>query len=330
MKNYKRLIAIFVALVVLISSLSMSWATAETNSYSYYCGFEGYVEQIEGISFDSKVATVVDGDAYKGLKALKLTLPEKGITAFELRDANPFDIVVGKEYEISFAYKTSGNIELSAGIADAGNVVNTAAATESVALMASDDWKTSFISVTPDKSSLDGYVLAFTVYADTAAEVYFDDVTIIYKSEGAVPLGEIDFGFTAENTFPTLNVFSKDAVTPTVSEIWDGKTLTAPIDLDSDGVYEINNGAELAYVIKTAAGGGLSYVLTNDIYLNDVTRINWTTGEVEDGYADICDLVKLNNIESKKDKISVSADADRDGILNFILDAVALRTALIK
>ena len=49
-----------------------------------------------------------------------------------------------------------------------------------------------------------------------------------------------------------------------------------------------------------------------------------------DGNADICDLVKLNNIESKKDKISVSADADRDGILNFILDAVALRTVLIK
>lgn len=292
MKNYKRLIAIFVALVVLISSLSMSWATAETNSYSYYCGFEGYVEQIEGISFDSKVATVVDGDAYKGLKALKLTLPEKGITAFELRDANPFDIVVGKAYEISFAYKTSGNIELSAGIADAGNVVNTAEATESVALMASDDWETSFISVTPDKSSLDGYVLAFTVYADTAAEVYFDDVTITYKSEGAVPLGEIDFGFTAENAFPTLNVFDKTESDDSADEeksdeivIWDksvAESFKEGSGTESDP-YLISTPQELALAITqsgTKDGAnepyyGSHYKLTADIYLNEPDAIDW-------------------------------------------------------
>lgn len=306
MKNYKRLIAIFVALVVLISSLSMSWATAETNSYSYYCGFEGYVEQIEGISFDSKVATVVDGDAYKGLKALKLTLPEKGITAFELRDANPFDIVVGKAYEISFAYKTSGNIELSAGIADAGNVVNTAEATESVALMASDDWKTSFISVTPDKSSLDGYVLAFTVYADTAAEVYFDDVTITYKSEGAVPLGEIDFGFTAENAFPTLNVFDKTESGDSADEeesdeivIWDksvAESFKEGSGTESDP-YLISTPQELALAITqsgtttmTNADTGASekvnepyygshYKLTADIYLNKPDAIDWKNAE---------------------------------------------------
>ena len=81
MKKFKKLAAVTLALAVLISALSISSA-AENDTYSYYCGFEGYTEQIEGISLDGSVASIVTDEAYKDSNALKLTLPEKGITAF--------------------------------------------------------------------------------------------------------------------------------------------------------------------------------------------------------------------------------------------------------
>lgn len=78
----------------------------------------------------------------------------------------------------------------------------------------------------------------------------------------------------AVNMFVTAN---------TEPDVWDGWTTTAPVDSDGDGIYEINNGAELAFVIKNG-GMGRSYVLTADIYLNDVSKVNWLTGAVESGY----------------------------------------------
>ena len=73
-----------------------------------------------------------------------------------------------------------------------------------------------------------------------------------------------------------------------VPNIWDGKTKTAPQDSDSDGVYEITNGAELAYIIYNSGSVGdetaCNFILTKDIYLNDITKINWQTGEASNGY----------------------------------------------
>ncbi|MBQ1186959.1 MAG: family 16 glycosylhydrolase [Clostridia bacterium] len=70
----------------------------------------------------------------------------------------------------------------------------------------------------------------------------------------------------------------------TETNVWDGWTTTAPVDSDGDGIYEIGTAEELAYIIKVSAGGGKSYKLTADIYLNDITKINWSTGKVEAGY----------------------------------------------
>jgi len=67
-------------------------------------------------------------------------------------------------------------------------------------------------------------------------------------------------------------------------EIWGGQSdLSAPADSDNDGIYEITKGSELAYIIKNGAGGN-SYILTKDIYLNDVSKINWETGVADSGY----------------------------------------------
>ena len=49
--------------------------------------------------------------------------------------------------------------------------------------------------------------------------------------------------------------------------VWDG-SISAPVDSDSDGVYEINNAAELAWVAQNETNN--SYILTADIYLNDL------------------------------------------------------------
>ena len=70
------------------------------------------------------------------------------------------------------------------------------------------------------------------------------------------------------------------------TEIWDGATATKP---SGDGTeaspYLITKPEHLAYAIsQDDANVGEYYQLQNDIYLNDITKINWTDGTVADGY----------------------------------------------
>lgn len=70
----------------------------------------------------------------------------------------------------------------------------------------------------------------------------------------------------------------------TALNIWKGDAV-APVDANGDGVYEINTPEELAYTVASG-GGGKAYVLTDDIYLNDITKIDWSTGTViDDSYS---------------------------------------------
>ncbi|MBR2043757.1 MAG: DUF4886 domain-containing protein [Clostridia bacterium] len=57
--------------------------------------------------------------------------------------------------------------------------------------------------------------------------------------------------------------------------------------------YLITNGEELAYAIN-GGGKGKYYRLENDIYLNDINGVDWSTGEAKNNYAPstwICDTV---------------------------------------
>ncbi len=65
-------------------------------------------------------------------------------------------------------------------------------------------------------------------------------------------------------------------------DVWNGET-AVPVDSDSDGVYEINTPEELAY-IASGNGGGRSYILTTDIYLNDLAAVDWATGTPNEGF----------------------------------------------
>ncbi len=86
------------------------------------------------------------------------------------------------------------------------------------------------------------------------------------------------------------SAFSMIALIPANAEIeiWDG-SLTAPANGSGTAgdPYQISNGSELAYVIKNGGGAGKFYKLTKDIYLNDVSKVDWLTGTPDSGYTPI-------------------------------------------
>ncbi len=88
-----------------------------------------------------------------------------------------------------------------------------------------------------------------------------------------------NFDFTnvwiTTSSYPELKVFHK-------YEVWDGTT-EEPTDL-GDGNYEISTPEQLAYVILNGGGEGNTYSLTCDIYLNNLSKVNWSTGEADSGY----------------------------------------------
>lgn len=307
MKVFKKILAVVLTLALVLSCVCISYATAENAEYNYYCGFEAYTEQIEGMSLDSTVATIVTDTYYVGEKALKLSLANGGITAFELRDSVPFDIVAGKEYTVTFAYKATADVKFGVGMASAGNVTETATADVSVDAAASQEWVSKTVTLTPDTSADDTYVMAMLVYTSSANEVYIDDIAITFYSEGNVALENVDFGFDG-STFPKLNAFVReDEIAEDTNkdvEIWDGSVATkfaGGTGTESDP-YQISNGKELALAItqsgtttQTNAETGESetvnetyygscYILTDDVYLNDINAVNWLEGSKNSGY----------------------------------------------
>ena len=71
----------------------------------------------------------------------------------------------------------------------------------------------------------------------------------------------------------------------TTVNIWDGVTKTKP---SGDGSvlspYLISNGAELGLAVSSGGGNDVYYEITKDIYLNDLSKINWRSGAVLKAY----------------------------------------------
>ncbi len=89
--------------------------------------------------------------------------------------------------------------------------------------------------------------------------------------------------FKATATYPII-----DYTVPEYSEpdyVWDG-TEQAPTQGSGsiEDPWLIENAEQLAYIVKKGGAKGKNYKLTADIYLNDITMVNWETGEVADGY----------------------------------------------
>ncbi len=105
---------------------------------------------------------------------------------------------------------------------------------------------------------------------------------VVSKGGAMAVLNEMGNYWTATNTYPVLTASTGAEVI--VKEIWD-KTTQAPVDSNGDGIYEINSPKELAYVIYNGgtmtvdgvAVEGCSFILTRDIYLNDLSKYDWTS-----------------------------------------------------
>ena len=131
---------------------------------------------------------------------------------------------------------------------------------------------------------------------ETANERLTNDVDILYQENkelenkttiqlGELPAqGELDKLYVGENE----SYIYKVRKTPKVENIWDGVVPTDnPFPTDGskgtgteEDPYQITNGNELAYVVFYTTGKYSK--LMNDIVLNDLDKIDWSTGEVLD------------------------------------------------
>ncbi len=100
-----------------------------------------------------------------------------------------------------------------------------------------------------------------------------------------VYMPDLDWGnyFVTTDKYPTLKIFAPLSVED--SEVWDGSKV-APSEGSgtTDDPYLIYTAEELAYALTSTTNSSLTacYKLMKDIYLNDITKINWATGEVTD------------------------------------------------
>ena len=236
-----------------------------------YCGFEDYKVRNE-LCYDSNVASIVTQPVYLGSKAMKLSLAQKGLTAFEIRNSDAIRIEAATEYEITFAYKTDNAVDISVGIAKATDVSGTTTAISTVSVAASDEWQKATVKFTATKGTDESYALSILTYAENGATVYLDDILVTSLAE----IETTTMPNISINTYPTIDVFAKN--------IWNGSVSE---DLEGQGTeaypYLIKNGADLAYAILSG-GNGAYYKLTNNIYLNDLDLINWETGEAVGEY----------------------------------------------
>ncbi len=128
------------------------------------------------------------------------------------------------------------------------------------------------------------------------ADVYTTSATISDKYTGVTQvIPEQITGSTAKNTLSGLDfdtVWATTEALPTLqifnsmdsSEYWSGGAVepTSGTGTEADPIL-ISTPEELAYIVKNGMGGKY-YKLEKDLYLNDITKINWSTGEVKSGY----------------------------------------------
>lgn len=127
-----------------------------------------------------------------------------------------------------------------------------------------------FGTVTVDKDGGTGYNTLLTAYN-------MQGLDVLSNNNKMPALGD---KFYATNGYPTLKVFVEGTnFSDGEGEIWSGKIART---LKGKGTktepYEITNGAELAFAISKGGFDGSYFVITKDIYLNDVTAANWKTG----------------------------------------------------
>ena len=296
---------------------------AKLNRGEYYVGFEKYTMGINNGSYNSATTSIVSGNTYAGAYNIKVDAAAGSLNAFELRDKAALETKAGTKYVISFQYRATAAAKLYAGNAVASDVPGTAVAINGADLPAAADWTAASIEVTLNKGQKDGYVPALLVQATEAAVVEFDHIYLTYPIEetqnltdGFVTgtdwypaLGEV----TEDDTETEEPAESED------SAVWNGTT-EAPT-ANEDGIYIIDTAEKLAYIIANSGkmiigstttqepvvdeeGNAVldeegnptyedvttyeydtncTFKLTKNIYLNDISKYDWTSGTQASG-----------------------------------------------
>ncbi len=152
------------------------------------------------------------------------------------------------------------------------------------------EWSSNFVASSNYSTREDKTGEAFYATLRTADMMKGHDV---FTNASKMPNLNSEELFVATEGYPVLVAFTDDnddddpvlPENPDENEFWNGYTTTAPTKGEGTATspYEISTSEELAYMISSG-GNGKYYKLTADIYLNDITKINWKTGAVDSGY----------------------------------------------
>ena len=136
----------------------------------------------------------------------------------------------------------------------------------------------------------------------------------------ASKMPKLGLNYKATTGFP---VHDYDYVAPPSMDdlIWDKSTDKLPTKGTGakDDPYLIETPEHLAAVVRTGGGEGKHYKLTTDIYINDPNGINWSTGEVEEGYE------ARQWIMSVDDKFNGTIDGDGHVVYGLYFKATAAK-----
>ena len=128
-----------------------------------------------------------------------------------------------------------------------------------------------FGTYTKDKMGRDDYQTLLTADKMQGLDVL--------SNSGKMPaLGD---KFYATNGYPTLKVFVEGTnFSDGEGDIWSGKLARTLKGKGTEAEpYEITNGAELAFAVSKGGFNGAYFVITKDIYLNDVTAAGWKSNK---------------------------------------------------
>lgn len=126
-------------------------------------------------------------------------------------------------------------------------------------------------------------------WSNLYATVAQDDVTVLtaQQMQGLTVMDEgnamagLGDKFQATTTYPMLSIFAPVKPAPEAG-VWDGTTKTAPTEGTGTAAdpFIIHNAAELYYVVNAGeATAGKFYKLANDIFINEIDKADWTTGD---------------------------------------------------
>jgi len=139
-----------------------------------------------------------------------------------------------------------------------------------------------------------------TVFTKVSADAMKGDGAL--SASGMALLGDSG-NYVTTATYPVLKIFA-DREVISDKDIWDGSKVAPKKGTGSEtDPYLIETPEELAYVVYNKGGVGKFYKLANDIYLNDITKIDWSTGAVAPGYT-------VNSWVGSRDGFNGTIDGD--------------------